>query len=82
MWLIQIFDLHADSFGQVEDAIRAMDGVVMASGLHNDQPYVVAECSTEGDAMRIQHAVAAVEPSAVVVSTCDGAGAVQEVIGL
>ena len=41
MWLIQIFDLHPESLQQVEDAIRAMDGVGLASAVRDGQPYVV-----------------------------------------
>jgi hypothetical protein len=82
MWLIQIFDLHAESLHQVEAAIRAMDGVTMASALRDGQPYVVAECPTEGDAIRVQDAVAAVDAAAIVVTTTDSAGDAQELVGL
>jgi hypothetical protein len=82
MWLVQIFDLHAENLAQVEDAIRAIDGVGMASALRDEQPYVVAQCLTEDDAMRVQHALAAVDPDAIVVSTCDGIGETQELVGL
>lgn len=82
MWLIQIFDLHPESLQQVEDAIRAMDGVGLASAVRDGQPYVVVECPTQGDAIRVQSAVAAADPAAIVVSTTDGAGETQELVGL
>lgn len=81
MWLVQIFDLHAQNLQQVEDAIRAIGGVGMVSALRDDQPYVVAQCPTQDDAMRVQHAVAAVDPGAIAVYTSDGT-ATQEAIGL
>jgi hypothetical protein len=81
MWLIQIFDLHAEDLRQVEDSIRAMDGVGMVSALRDGRPYVVAECPTERDAIRVQEAVAAVDPTAIVVTTRDDAEA-QELVEL
>jgi hypothetical protein len=82
MWMIQIFDLQAEGLREVEASVRAMDGVTMASALRGDQPYVVAECPTESDAIRVQVAVAAVDPAAIVVSTTEGADPEQELIGL
>ena len=82
MWLIQIFDLHAENLREVEDAVRAMEGVTMVSALRDGQPYVVAECPTERDAIRVQDAVGSVDPTAIVVTTRDGAGEAQELVGL
>ena len=82
MWLIQVFDLHAEDLHQIEGAIRAMEGVTMVSALRDGQPYLVAECPTEGDAIRVQNAVAAVDSAAIVVTTADGVGEAREVVGL
>ena len=82
MWLIQIFDLDVEGLRQVEDAIRAMDGVAMASALRDGQPYVVVDCPTQSDAMRVQNTVAAVDPTAIVVTTTEGADPAQELVGL
>ena len=82
MWLIQVFDLHSEDLRKVEDSIRAMEGVTMASALRDGQPYVVADCPTEGDAIRVQNAVAAIDPVAIVVTTRDGASEAQELVGL
>ena len=81
MWLIQIFDLHSEDLRQVEHAIRAIEGVTMASALRDNQPYVVAECPTQDDAIGVQHAVAAVDAAAIVVTTADGGGESQELAG-
>ena len=82
MWLIQIFDLRAENLQPVEDAIRAMEGVTLVSALRDGQPYVVVECPTQKDAMRVQDAVVAVDPTAIVVSTTEGAGESPELVGL
>jgi hypothetical protein len=82
MWLIEIFDLNADALQEVEDAIRVMEGVTMASAIRDGQPYVVVGCPTEGAAVRVQHTVAEVDAAAIVVHTNDGAGEPQEAVGL
>lgn len=82
MWLIQVFDLQAEGLRDVEDSVRAMDGVAMASALRDGQPYVVVECPTQGDAIRVQDAVTAVDPAAIVVCTTEGAGEAEELVGL
>lgn len=80
-WLIEIYDLDAGGLQQVEDAIRAMEDVTAASALRGDQPYVVVESPTQSDAIRVQNAVAAIDPAAIVVTTTEGADA-QELVGL
>ena len=82
MWLIQIFDLQAEDLRDVEDAVRAIEGVSAASALRDDQPYVVVECPTEGDAIRVQNAVGAIDRDAIVVTTTEDAGEAQELVGL
>lgn len=82
MWLIQVFDLQAEGLRDVEDAVRAMDGVAMASALRAGQPYMVVECPTQGDAIRVQDAVTAVDPAAIVVCTTESAGDAEELVGL
>ena len=82
MWLIEIFDLQTEALPQVERAIRAMDGVTAASAIRADQPYIVAECPTEAYAIRVQNAVAAIDPAAIVVSTTEGADPAQEPVGI
>ena len=81
MWLIEIFDLDAGRLRQVENAIRVMEGVTLASALRDGQPYVVVGCPNQSDAMRVQHTVAAVDPAAIVVITTEGAGEPQELVG-
>lgn len=79
MWLIQIFDLDAGQLGEVEEALRAVPGVRVASAFRDEQPYVVAECPTQSDAIVIQGVVARIDPTAIVVHTTAGAG---EAVGL
>jgi hypothetical protein len=54
----------------------------LASALRAGQPYVVVECPTQGDAIRVQDTVTAVDPAAIVVCTTEGAGDTQEPVGL
>lgn len=82
MWLIEIFDLNAGALQEVEDVIRVMEGVTMASAVRDGQPYVVVGCPTESAAVLVQHTVAEVDPAAIVVHTNDGVGEPQEVVGL
>ena len=72
-WLMEIYDLDAGGLQQVEDAVRALEGVTAASALRGDQPYAVVECPTQSDAIRVQIAVAAIDPAAIVVTTTEGA---------
>lgn len=81
MWLSQIFDLDTSALGPAEDAIRAMDGVKMVSALRDGQPYIVVECPTEGDAVRVQNAVALVDPAAIVVTSIEDPNEAQELVG-
>lgn len=82
MWLVQIFDLDAGHLSDVEEALRAMTGVRVASAFRDEQPYVVAECPTQRDAILAQEVVARIDPSAIVVHTTAGAGEAQEPVGL
>jgi hypothetical protein len=81
LWLIEIHDLDAEDLARVENAIRVMEGVKSASALRDGKPYVVVECLTQSDAMRVQHNVAAVAPAAIVFYTSEGAGEPQEAAG-
>ena len=82
MWLVQIFDLDAGHLVEVEVALRAMEGVGVASGFRGEQPYVVAQCPKQSDAILVQEVVARVDPTAIVVHTTAGAGEIHEAVGL
>lgn len=82
MWLVQVFDLDAGHLGEVEQALRAMTGVGVASAFRDEQPYVVAECPTQRDAILAQEVVARIDPNAIVVHTTAGADGAHEPIGL
>ena len=82
MWLIQIFDLDVRRLGDVEEALRAIEGVGVASALRDEQPYVVADCPTDADAVRVQNVVSEIDPAAIVVHTAEGAGEAQDPVGL
>lgn len=74
MSLIEIFDLDVLRVTDVENALRAIDGVKTASALRDDRPYVVVECPTEADALRVHNVVAAIDPGALIVPTAEAPG--------
>ena len=79
-WLIEIYDLDAGGLAHVENAIRVIEGVTVASALRDGQPYVVVGCRTQSDAMRVQRSVAAVDPAAIVFYATEGADERQEAV--
>jgi hypothetical protein len=82
MWMIEIFDLDAGRLREVENAIRVIEGVTLASAVRDGQPYVVAGCPSQSEAMRVQHTVAAVDPAAIVINTTLAAAEPQELVEL
>lgn len=82
MWLMEIYDLAAGSLARVENVTRVVEGVTLASALRDGQPYVVIGCPTQSDAIRVQHAVAEIDPTAILLCEMESAGESQELVGL